>query len=187
MSRYRVRSEQTWAAAKDDYLAGDTAEMVCRRYALQVDTLRKRAAREGWRRADQSDPEPESDHPADDWTDGLTDAQRVATAKRLADWALAQGDLPRARGWLRLAAEYRRFAAAEPEQAPIAVQADAGAPSEAAQFHSFHPVFSSPEPPSPNRLRESLLKAEIDKAARLRDMPRLRRAQARLEALQQAP
>ena len=45
---YRVRSETTWAAARRDYLAGDTAEAVCDRYGLKLGTLRSRAAREGW-------------------------------------------------------------------------------------------------------------------------------------------
>src|SRR5690606_14888483 len=55
---YRVRSEAVWAAARRDYLAGDTAEAVCDRYGLKLGTLRSRAAREGWRRCDAGDPDP---------------------------------------------------------------------------------------------------------------------------------
>lgn len=42
---YRIRSEATWAAARRDYLAGDTAEAVCDRYGLKLGTLRSRAPR----------------------------------------------------------------------------------------------------------------------------------------------
>ena len=65
---YRVRSEATWAAARRDYLAGDTAEAVCDRYGLKLGTLRSRAAREGWRRCDAGDPDlwPDDDDPVED-------------------------------------------------------------------------------------------------------------------------
>ena len=183
---YRIRSEETWAQARADYLAGDTAEMVCRRYALLVDTFRKRAAREGWRRSDQDDPAPAPDGPDDAWDDGLTDERRAALAKRRADWALQQGDLPRARGWLRVAAEYRRLsppapAPARPDLADMSAlrrmaeagvveaqactalanaEADAVRAGLATQFHQFHPES---QPPAASRLQLSLLKAEIER------------------------
>jgi hypothetical protein len=156
----------------------------------------------------RSDPAPRPSGPDDAWSDGLTDAQRADCAKRLADWFLQQGDLVRARGWLRLAAEYRRFdadGAALDRSARREIVADVQSTLDAVeglgaaaivalttdleratgdQFHSFHPEI---EPRPASRLRLSLLKAEVEKAARLRDIPRLQRAQARLEALQQAP
>jgi hypothetical protein len=49
----RTAPEEVWAAAPAGYVAGRTGPEVCRRYGLGIRTLRKRAAREGWRRADQ--------------------------------------------------------------------------------------------------------------------------------------
>lgn len=55
---YRIRSEETWAQARDHYVAGLTAEAVCRRHDLGLSTFRRRAREGGWRRADQDDPTP---------------------------------------------------------------------------------------------------------------------------------
>ncbi|HEY0052931.1 MAG TPA: hypothetical protein VGB49_05915, partial [Caulobacteraceae bacterium] len=41
-----------WAAAREDYLAGIPAPMVAERHGLSQRTIRRRAAREGWRRED---------------------------------------------------------------------------------------------------------------------------------------
>ncbi|MEQ7155068.1 hypothetical protein [Brevundimonas aurifodinae] len=54
---YRIRSDETWARARDAYLAGETAEEVAFRFDLTLGSLRHRARQEGWRRADQDDPE----------------------------------------------------------------------------------------------------------------------------------
>lgn len=43
-----------WTHARADYLAGASAPVVAERYSLSERTLRRRAAAEGWRRADQS-------------------------------------------------------------------------------------------------------------------------------------
>lgn len=53
---YTVRSEEIWLQAREDYLRGDSASTVCRRHGLARSTFRGRAARDGWRRADQADP-----------------------------------------------------------------------------------------------------------------------------------
>jgi hypothetical protein len=45
--------DAVWDAARDDYLAGMSGPAVCRRHGLRVGALRARAARDGWRRADQ--------------------------------------------------------------------------------------------------------------------------------------
>lgn len=45
--------DDVWIAARADYLAGMTGPDVCRRYGVGIRALRERAAREGWRRADQ--------------------------------------------------------------------------------------------------------------------------------------
>ena len=45
--------EEVWAAVRVDYLAGMSAPEACRRYGVGLSAMRARAAREGWRRADQ--------------------------------------------------------------------------------------------------------------------------------------
>ena len=45
--------EEVWAAVRVDYLAGMSAPEVCHRYGVGLTAMRTRAAREGWRRADQ--------------------------------------------------------------------------------------------------------------------------------------
>ena len=56
MSPHRGRPtapETVWAAVKADYLVGMTATDACRLHGVGLSALRARAAREGWRRADQ--------------------------------------------------------------------------------------------------------------------------------------
>ncbi|WP_370234914.1 hypothetical protein [Brevundimonas sp.] len=56
-SGHHRASDATWARARADYLAGESASVVCERYGMRVSTLRNRAAEEGWRRQDQPGPE----------------------------------------------------------------------------------------------------------------------------------
>jgi len=98
---YRARTEETWDKARSDYLAGETAERVCARYDLGVSNFHKRAREEGWRRADQPDPEPHDD-PDDE---GLPDADLEATAdlalRRMAA-CVQRGRAAEALRWQRL-------------------------------------------------------------------------------------
>jgi hypothetical protein len=55
---HRMRSPETWDAARQAYLEGGGAQDICDRYGLTLSTFRARARREGWRRADMPDPEP---------------------------------------------------------------------------------------------------------------------------------
>ncbi len=55
---YRIRCADTWAQARDDYIAGMDAGSVCRRYDLGLSAFRRRARKYGWRRLDQPDPAP---------------------------------------------------------------------------------------------------------------------------------
>lgn len=57
-SAHHFRSPETWAKAREDYLAGAPAPEVCARYGIALSTLRERASKEGWRRADQAEPAP---------------------------------------------------------------------------------------------------------------------------------
>ena len=56
---YRIRSADVWAQARDDYLAGLSAEAVCRRHDLGLSAFRRRARKHGWRRVDQDDLTPD--------------------------------------------------------------------------------------------------------------------------------
>lgn len=45
--------DEVWARVRDDYLAGMSGTDAARRHGVLLSALRRRAAREGWRRADQ--------------------------------------------------------------------------------------------------------------------------------------
>ncbi|WP_374274394.1 hypothetical protein [Brevundimonas sp.] len=49
------RRRLRWAAAKKEYLAGDTAKVVCARHDMPLSTFRHHASVEGWRRCDADD------------------------------------------------------------------------------------------------------------------------------------
>jgi len=51
-------SPEVWAQARRDYLAGFTAAVVCARYDMTVDALRKRASKEKWKRRRGIEPSP---------------------------------------------------------------------------------------------------------------------------------
>ncbi|HEY0053550.1 MAG TPA: hypothetical protein VGB49_09075 [Caulobacteraceae bacterium] len=51
--RGRPAPDEVWAAVRADYAAGLPAPECCRRHGVGLTSLRDRAAREGWRRADQ--------------------------------------------------------------------------------------------------------------------------------------
>lgn len=48
----RPPEAEVWRRARQDYLGGDTTEVVCERYGLSRRTFQRRAAAEGWRRID---------------------------------------------------------------------------------------------------------------------------------------
>jgi len=87
---YRIRSIETWAQARDDYLSGMSAETVCRRHDLGLSAFRRRA-----RKADLSI--------YDDV--GLDD--QVETAALRFVQALEHGKATEARRWRRLWLELR--------------------------------------------------------------------------------
>jgi phage terminase large subunit-like protein len=65
----RHHSEDIWAQAKRDYLAGYTASAVSKRYGMSVDAIRKRASKQKWCKAhhvaSQEPPPPLSPFPPD--------------------------------------------------------------------------------------------------------------------------
>ncbi|WP_449253428.1 hypothetical protein [Brevundimonas naejangsanensis] len=127
---YRVRSEAVWAAARRDYLAGDTAEAVCDRYGLKLGTLRSRAAREGWRRCDAGDPDPwpDEDDPVEDAAADAPDlAAMAAQALMRLNRAVRRGRAAEAASWLRTwraLTDPALLAAAEPQSPPPAPEPD---------------------------------------------------------------
>lgn len=116
----RSRTAETWGAARGDYLAGLSAAAVCARYDLGLSALRARARREGWRRADQADPDPDL---AEDLDEELEDqgpadlAAMIERAFRLADRALGFGRVAEAQGWMRLWRQLRLAQDAEQDKA----------------------------------------------------------------------
>lgn len=64
----RSAPDEVWAAVRDDYLAGMSAPEACRRHGVGLTALRLRAAREGWRRADQPWTPPDR---LDPWDEGV--------------------------------------------------------------------------------------------------------------------
>lgn len=96
---YRIRTDETWAEARGDYLTGFTAEEVCRRHDIGLSALRRRARIEGWRRHDQADPTPEDDF---DVFDDLEPPELVEMAWRRLAAAIARGRGADAARWQRI-------------------------------------------------------------------------------------
>ena len=127
---HRPAPDTVWAQVRDDYLAGISAPECCRRHGVGLTALRKRAASEGWRRADQPWTVPVR---LDPWDEGVLLEERVAgdldqiemqelewIADRRMMRAVLRGDAAEALRWRRvytfLAAEAReieRLVAAE--------------------------------------------------------------------------
>lgn len=164
LSPYRIRSADAWARAREDYLAGMPAEAVCRRHDLGLSAFRRRAARHGWRRADQDDPAGTDDLALYDDL-GLDD--EVVTARRRYLQALEQGRSVEAarwrRLWLELSAQSRAINAdLYPGLGPARIaalieadrrEAEAEEEAEAAALSLGQPVppsLSAPDAPAPD-------------------------------------
>ncbi len=98
---YRIASERTWAAARREYLAGDSAPAVCRRHRLARSTFRSRASREGWRRCD-APPAPRSRITGDGGDPPLNADTLRIIAWRNAARAIVDGDRVDAHHWVKL-------------------------------------------------------------------------------------
>lgn len=101
---YRIRSAETWAQAREDYLAGMDAEAVCRRYDLGLSAFRRRARREGWRRMDQGDPPIDTDLSI---YDDIDPTEQADLARLRFLQALNHGKAVEAARWRRLWLEMR--------------------------------------------------------------------------------
>lgn len=122
--------EDLWAAVKADYLAGLSGPDCCRRYGVRLSALRARAARHGWRRADQPWVAP---HALDPWDEGLALEEATQGDLERIDWgqlshvaesrmmrAVLRGDAGEVMRWHRVTeimdvreAELRRWAEEE--------------------------------------------------------------------------
>ena len=100
---YRIRSPETWAAARDAFLDGAPAEVVCARFDLGLSAFWKRAREEGWRRSDQPDPVPE--HPLPEPDVRLERVDLADLAWQGLSRAIGQGRIAEALRWQKLHAE----------------------------------------------------------------------------------
>lgn len=110
---YRIRSEAVWDRVRRDFLAGDTAAAVCDRHDVSLGAFKSRAAREGWRRSDQPDPEPvDLDAEPAVATDDLKTlvAQALVRIRR----AVERGRAVEAGRWLRVHAQLTRLTGEAP-------------------------------------------------------------------------
>ncbi|MEQ7156719.1 hypothetical protein [Brevundimonas aurifodinae] len=92
-------TDDLWTLAREAYLSGATASLVCRQFDLAPSTFWRRAAAEGWLRRDAPAPAPEAfdpDAPVE------TAAASRDTAWRRFGRAMAQGRVAEAERWLRL-------------------------------------------------------------------------------------
>ncbi|WP_269515494.1 hypothetical protein [Brevundimonas subvibrioides] len=103
---YRIRSAETWDAARLAYLDGCSADEVCGRFDLGLSAFRKRAKAEGWRRADQAEAEPfdDADAAADNGDDlpDMDDQALADLARRRMGVAARRGAVTEALRWARL-------------------------------------------------------------------------------------
>lgn len=97
---YRIRPAQTWVQAREDYLAGASAETVCRRHDLGLSAFRRRARKYGWRRVDQETGAPDAADMALYEDVDLIDQAALARLRFVQ--ALNEGKAIEARRWRRL-------------------------------------------------------------------------------------
>lgn len=134
---YRVRSQQVWDLARDDYLAGEPARVVCRRYDLGISAFRVRARKAGWRLQDQDDPDMYD--PAVELED-IEDIDLKAmalSARRRLQLSLMDDEATEALRWLKIFETLSSLAADTPAETP---------PAETPNVHRLHPDFAPAAP-----------------------------------------
>jgi hypothetical protein len=95
------RSDPTWDAAREAYLAGEAAETVCERFHLNLNTFRARSRKHKWRRCDQPDPQPHEQVATEDLPlPDMEETFRIASAR--VTHAVKQGRIEEALKWGRI-------------------------------------------------------------------------------------
>ncbi|KQR56849.1 hypothetical protein [Brevundimonas sp. Leaf168] len=156
---YRVRSQEIWDLARDDYLAGEPARIVCRRYDLGLSAFRIRARKGKWRRGDQDDPDLYDPALELEAVEDIAFSGMADTARRRLQLALLDGEATEAQRWLRIFETLSSMASApgdvhtlHPDFSPRPSDGtDAPAPrpsmdeagSGPGEAHRLHPVLSS--------------------------------------------
>lgn len=156
---YRVRSQEIWDLARDDYLAGEPARIVCRRYDLGLSAFRIRARKGKWRRGDQDDPDLYDPALELEAVEDIAFSDMADTARRRLQLALMDGEATEAQRWLRIFETLSSMASQTGDVHTLhsdfsprpSDRTDAPAPrpsttdtgSEPGEAHRLHPVLSS--------------------------------------------
>lgn len=145
--------------ARDDYLAGEPARIVCRRYDLGLSAFRIRARKGEWRRGDQDDPDLYDPALELEAVKDVAFSDMADTARRRLQLALMDGEATEAQRWLKIFEALSSMASATDDvhtphpdflprtsdrtdpPAPRPSTDDAG--SEPGEVHRLHPVLSS--------------------------------------------
>jgi hypothetical protein len=175
---YRVRSQQVWDLARDDYLAGEPARVVCRRYDLGLSAFRVRARKAGWRLQDQDDPDMYDPAVELEDIEDIDLSAMALSARRRLQLSLMDGEATEALRWLKIfetlssmapetPAETRNVHRLHPDFSPAAPDLDEvhtlhpvfdDARSEPDEVHRLHPVLTPPAPPPLNRAERRRLR-----------------------------
>ena len=178
---YRVRSQQVWDLARDDYLAGEPARIVCRRYDLGLSAFRVRARKAGWRLQDQDDPDMYDPAVELEDIEDIDLSAMALSARRRLQLSLMHGEATEALRWLKIFETLSSIAPETPAEtqnvhrlhsdfSPAAsdlddldevhtlhpVFDDAG--SELDEVHRLHPVLTPPAPQPLNRAERRRLR-----------------------------
>nr|WP_316629419.1 hypothetical protein [uncultured Brevundimonas sp.] len=144
---YRVRSQEIWDLARDDYLSGEPARVVCRRYDLGLSAFRIRARKAKWRREDQDDPDLYDPAVELEAVEDIALSDMAVSARRRLQLALEDGEATEAMRWLKIFETLSSLAADAPDLDEV---------------HGLHPVFTppaaSPPSPPPNRAERRRLR-----------------------------
>lgn len=130
---YRVRSQEVWDMARKDYLAGEPARIVCRRYDLGVSAFRVRARKAGWRLQDQDDPDMYDPAVELEDIEDIDLSAMALSARRRLQLSLMDGEATDALRWLKIFETLLSLAAETPAEPR---------PAETGNVHRLHPDFS---------------------------------------------
>jgi hypothetical protein len=155
---YRVRSQQVWNLARDDYLAGEPARVVCRRYDLGISAFRVRARKAGWRLQDQDDPDMYDPAVELENIEDIDLSAMALSARRRLQLSLMDGEATEALRWLKIFETLSSLAdQATPAETPNVHRLHSDfppVPSDLDEVHGLHPVFddAGSEPDEVHRL-----------------------------------